>query len=111
MVTNSRQYSAFSCVRQPFSESFFEKTLALDSQIDQTALDVDLFDHGLAGQSLGDSRVSLCGGDGVLRGDVCGHLQTGLDLAVDLYCDLDRALNALGLFVLCLLYTSDAADD
>ena len=24
MVTNSRQYSAFSCVRQPFSESFFE---------------------------------------------------------------------------------------
>ena len=85
MVTNSRQYSAFSCVRQPFSESFFEKTLALDGQIDQTALDVDLLDHGLAGQSLGDSRVSLCGGDGVLRGDVCGHLQTGLAL-----CGLEK---------------------
>ena len=27
MVTNSRQYSAFSCVRQPFFESFFGKPL------------------------------------------------------------------------------------
>ena len=72
---------------------------ALGSQIDQTALDVDLLDQLLALQRGSHSGVCLSGGDGVLGGDVCGHLQTCLHLAVHLHGDLHSSLHTLGFLV------------
>ena len=41
------------------SASETERLSALDGQVDQTALDVNLLGDGLAGQSFGHSRLSL----------------------------------------------------
>ena len=71
----------------------------MTAYIDQLALDVDLLGNGLAGDGLGYGGLGLGGGDGVRVLDGGGHLDAGLDLAVDLRGDLNRLLDTLGLIV------------
>ena len=72
---------------------------AFDCDIDQLALDVDFLGNGLAGDGFGHGGLGLGGSNGIRALDGGGHLDAGLDLAVDLHRDLDGLLHALGFVV------------